>query len=177
LVNIKTKRYTMISESCTCIKQSYVVITLWWNERITYILCTDTVHNVCLIVFNATFNNISATSWQSVLLVEETVLPWENHRPVTSHWQTLSHNVVSSTPHHEWGSNSQLWWWYVLIAQVVVNPNTIRSQPQWPPICVLSGVYMNTTIAKWNRHWSKMDHDVDTQYMWLICIVFVLYIC
>jgi hypothetical protein len=22
----------------------------------------------------------------------------ENHRPVASHWQTLSHNVVSSTP-------------------------------------------------------------------------------
>jgi hypothetical protein len=23
------------------------------------------------------------------------------HRPVASHWQTLSHNVVSSAPHHE----------------------------------------------------------------------------
>jgi hypothetical protein len=23
----------------------------------------------------------------------------ENHRPATSHWQTLSQNVVSSTPH------------------------------------------------------------------------------
>ena len=27
--------------------------------------------------------------------------PGENHRPVASHWQTLSHNVVSSTPHPE----------------------------------------------------------------------------
>jgi hypothetical protein len=26
--------------------------------------------------------------------VEETVEPWENHRPSTSHWQTLSHNNV-----------------------------------------------------------------------------------
>jgi hypothetical protein len=25
-------------------------------------------------------------------------VPEENHRPVASHWQTLSHNVVSSTP-------------------------------------------------------------------------------
>ena len=25
---------------------------------------------------------------------EETGVPWENHRPVTSHWQTLSHNIV-----------------------------------------------------------------------------------
>jgi hypothetical protein len=45
-------------------------------------------------VFNATFNNISVISWQSVLLVEETGGPGENKRPVASHWQTLSHNVV-----------------------------------------------------------------------------------
>jgi hypothetical protein len=38
------------------------------------------------IVFNVTFNNISVISWRSVLLVEET---GENHRPATSHWQTL----------------------------------------------------------------------------------------
>ena len=47
-------------------------------------------------------------SWRSVLLVEETRLHGENHRPLASHWQTLSHNVVSSTPRHERGSNSQL---------------------------------------------------------------------
>ena len=50
-------------------------------------------------VFNATFNNISAILLQSVLLVEETGVPGENHWPAVSHWQTLSHNVVSSTPH------------------------------------------------------------------------------
>jgi len=55
---------------------------------------------------NATFNNISVISWRSdFLLVEETGVPGENHRPVASHWQTLSHNV-SSTPRHERGSNS-----------------------------------------------------------------------
>jgi hypothetical protein len=32
-----------------------------------------------LIVFNATFNNISAISWSSVLLVEETGVPRENY--------------------------------------------------------------------------------------------------
>jgi hypothetical protein len=31
----------------------------------------------------------------------ETGVPGENHRPVTSHGQTVSHNVVSSTPLHE----------------------------------------------------------------------------
>jgi hypothetical protein len=31
-------------------------------------------------------------------LVEETGVPGENHQPATSHWQTLSHNVVLRTP-------------------------------------------------------------------------------
>ena len=48
-------------------------------------------------VFNVTFYNISVISWQSILLVEETAVPSGNHWLVTSHWQTLSHNVVSST--------------------------------------------------------------------------------
>jgi hypothetical protein len=43
-----------------------------------------------VMVFNTTFSNISVISWRSVLLVEET---GENHQPVASHWQTLSHNV------------------------------------------------------------------------------------
>ena len=49
-------------------------------------------------MFNTTFNNISV---RSVLLVEKTRVPGENHGP-------LSHNVVSSTPRHERDSNSQL---------------------------------------------------------------------
>jgi len=40
---------------------------------------------VRIMVFNVTFNNISVISWQSVLLVKETVVPGENHRPVASH--------------------------------------------------------------------------------------------
>ena len=44
-----------------------------------------------------TFNNISVISWRSILLVEETGVLEENHRPVASHCQSLSHNVVSST--------------------------------------------------------------------------------
>jgi hypothetical protein len=34
-------------------------------------------------VFNGSFNNISAISWQSLLL--ETGIPEENHQPVASH--------------------------------------------------------------------------------------------
>ena len=56
-------------------------------------------------VFITTFNNISVISWRSVSLVEET---GENHRPVASHSQILSHNVVSRTPHHERGSTHMM---------------------------------------------------------------------
>jgi hypothetical protein len=53
------------------------VISLWLGQR--YLLsCLF----VCLMVFNAIFNNISVISWWSVLLVEETGV------------QTLSYNVV-----------------------------------------------------------------------------------
>jgi hypothetical protein len=36
-------------------------------------------------VFNVTFHTILAISWRSVLLVEDTGVPGENHRPVASH--------------------------------------------------------------------------------------------
>jgi len=39
-------------------------------------------------VFKPTFNNISVTSLGSVLLVEKTGVPWVNHWPTASRWQT-----------------------------------------------------------------------------------------
>jgi len=46
------------------------------------------------LVFKASLNSISVISWWSVLLVEET---GENHRPVASHWQTLSQWCIEYT--------------------------------------------------------------------------------
>jgi len=43
-------------------------------------------------VFNATFNNISAISWRSVLLVEETGVPVKKPRP-----DKLYHNIIEYT--------------------------------------------------------------------------------
>ena len=45
-------------------------------------------------VLNATFNNISAISRRSVLLVEETGVSGEHHRPIASHWQILYHTML-----------------------------------------------------------------------------------
>jgi len=63
------------------------------SKSIVYLSCNH--YNSCTIkvwkwvrvmVFNATFNNISVISWQSVLLVEETRVPGENHQSASSHW-------------------------------------------------------------------------------------------
>ena len=59
-------------------------------------------------VFNATFKDISVIFWGSDLFVEETGVPGENYQPVSSHWQTALHNVVSSTPRHPRNTNPQL---------------------------------------------------------------------
>ena len=67
-------------------------------------------------VFDATFSNISVISFWSVLLVEETGVPCENHHPVESHVQTLSQNAV-----------------LVQIAHVFVNSTTMRSRPRRSP--------------------------------------------
>ena len=78
-------------------------------ERDSFRCCCYTIpkEGVVYMVLNATFNNISAISWRSFFGVEKT---GEIHRPVTSYKQTLSHNVVSSTPRHERDLNSHLLW-------------------------------------------------------------------
>ena len=71
-----------------------VLFVVWYN------VLYENLENRGSMVFNATSNNISVTSilWRSVLLVEETGIPRENHRTATIHWQTFPHNGVSSTP-------------------------------------------------------------------------------
>ena len=56
------------------------------SQRFTY--CLNIIAFVVwvrVMVTSATFNNISVKLWQSVLLVEETRVPGENHRPAASH--------------------------------------------------------------------------------------------
>ena len=69
---------------------------------------------------NATYNNISVISWQSCLLVEETRAPGENHWPVPSHWQTLSHTVMLYRVHLSWA-------WFELTTLVVIGTDCIGS--------------------------------------------------
>jgi hypothetical protein len=72
-------------------------IPVWWQKK-RY--CSDMPSVVAAIAetsheiqIPSIVKNISVTT-----LVAEIGVPREIHRPVASHWQTLSHNVLSSTP-------------------------------------------------------------------------------
>ena len=43
------------------------------------------LNRIRVMMLNATFNNISVISWQSVLQLVETAVPGENHQPAASH--------------------------------------------------------------------------------------------
>jgi hypothetical protein len=55
------------------------------NQHKKFHFLSGTHYEEGVMVFNATFNNISVISWRSVLLVEETGELGKNHRPVASH--------------------------------------------------------------------------------------------
>jgi len=115
-------------------------------------------------VFNATFNNISVISWRSVLLVEETEGPAENHRPVTSHWQTLSYIMLYTSP----------WSRFELTTSVVIGTDCIGScKSNYHTITATTShvnvVVVNMTliwlVASWNSHyilyWAAHIYRVD----------------
>ena len=79
-VNIKRRQKVLESTMKKLINTDF----LWFCEYIllpSYI-CTERVR---VVMFNVTFNNISAISSLSVLLVEETGVPGVNNRPFANH--------------------------------------------------------------------------------------------
>jgi hypothetical protein len=72
-------------------------VTLWRLRTFLY-------NRFRLIALNAAFNNISVISWRSVLLVEETRIPGENH-----YSRYRLHGVQS--PNKEDNANMNFIWW------------------------------------------------------------------
>ena len=73
--------WTIVDNAGGCRKEIY--LRVWIRFSINGL--------IWLMLFNPILNNISAKSLRSVLLMEETGIP------VASHWQIVSHNIVSST--------------------------------------------------------------------------------
>jgi hypothetical protein len=63
------------------IQNNFDIFCIVTNQQIskTTVFSGLQVDLVWFMVFNATINNISVLLWQSVLLVEETGVPGENH--------------------------------------------------------------------------------------------------
>jgi len=97
-------------------------------------------------VLNATFNNISVISWWSVLLVGET------REPVTSHWQTWSHNVVHLA-----------WAWFELTTLVVVGTDCIGS-------CESNYHMITATTAP--ERWAFCQKNKSIQIWWKLRLFF-----
>jgi plasmid maintenance system killer protein len=95
--NNKTLNARLLAETQVC-HRSYIIAArnnstnlMVYGETGRYSIYINTklrilyfwnIVTVMIMVFNATFSNISVISWRSVLLVEET---GENHQPAVSH--------------------------------------------------------------------------------------------
>ena len=111
-------------------------------------------------VFNATFNNISAILCQSVLLVEETRVHRENHRPDINHWQSLSEKhdltqVTSNFVHIMLYRVNITWVEFDLTRLLVIGTDWIGSHiPNY-----------HTKIAwKWWLWWNKINWSTALSY-------------
>ena len=58
----------------------YTMMIQYWPLEVNWVISNGLV----VMVFNATFNNISVILWLTVLLVEETEVQGENHWPAAS---------------------------------------------------------------------------------------------
>jgi hypothetical protein len=73
----------------SCVNQTFLgPVFFIQNQQIkstTIIYIGTLFEGFRVVVLNTTFNNISVISWRSVLLMEETGGPRENHQPAASH--------------------------------------------------------------------------------------------
>jgi hypothetical protein len=140
--------YLCAASSNNCTNKAHV---LSYSHLPILDICKYNIYNWAIIcrvramVFNATFNNISAISWRSVLLVEETRVPGENHRSVASHRQIQMLYRV----HLAWAR-------FKLTAFVVIGTDCIGS-------CISNYNIITTTTSPKNKHRYHQFKFISTQ--------------
>ena len=104
------------------------------------------LHRVRVMVFNATFNNISVILWQSVLMLDDIRVPEEQicHKSLAA----LSHNVESVHLAMN-GIHTHNF------SQIVVNPATIR--PRRPLALIISNWDLNYKDVRHSVFYMKID--------------------
>ena len=120
-------------------------------------------------VITVSFNTISVISWPSILLVEETGVPGENYRPVTSNWRT--YHIKLYRVHLAWaGFELTTLLVIALIVQVAINPITIWSRPRWPPH--IRSFWTCLIPQKWQRQTFNCKHFSHVKYWftWLLML-------
>jgi hypothetical protein len=128
----------------------------WTGFKLTTLVEIGTDYKSNYHTIMAMMAPISVISWWSVLLVEETRVPRENHWTVASQWQTLSHNVVVNTPLNDRGSNSQLPYDrdHELNYHTTVTMRSIRPWPRNPNY--------HTTVTTNSQLPYDRDHTIPT---------------
>ena len=115
-------------------------------------------------LFNTTFNNISVISWRSILLVEETRVPGENHWPSISYWQLYP---IMYRVHLAW-TGFELAMLVMIgtdcIGSCKSNYDTIRSRPRKVSVYYKRGLLYNKPrtllyLANLKLFNTKNDHQ------------------
>jgi len=100
---------------------------------------------------------------------EETGVPWENRWPAANHWQTLSHNVASSTLRLERNSISPSW-----IVRVLGKNGRMWCQNliTWLKVCTMPGssIFVKGYLS---YHWSIVFWNCSKNVVFLVFIFFV----
>ena len=99
------------------------------------VLLFSLIGEVMVIMINATFNNISAISWRTISLVEETGVPGKNRWPAASIWQS-------------WIEYTAPWEGFELTTSVVIGTDYIGScKPNYHTITTTKTPCLTSSIV------------------------------